>query len=146
MLQNFIIGFAIGLIILIYMRYIRNRVTELQRIVSSLRNEVGALRASQKDSRKSLSKRMDGLEESVGTSRYSRGLVGYMLSDFMYGIGPSSREAKPFTLMQKVEAIMDHLGLTEVVSATTKLVKKPEPKPKKTATATEAASKSKRRK
>lgn len=108
-----------------------------RREFDALVREVRALRASQKDSNKSVVKRVDSLEKEVGVQEvfypYSMG----RLFDAFYG--PTSREAKPFNLSQKVNAIMEHLGLREEISATTKLVKKPEPKAKKTATATEAA-------
>lgn len=59
---------------------------------------------------------------------------GYFMPNiFEYYLGTRSsrREAKPFNLKQKIDAIMDHLGLTEQVSAETKLVKKPVEKKKK---------------
>lgn len=107
----------------------------------ALVREVRALRASQKDSYKSVITRVKSIEEHVGANRSYHPYSLDRLFDVFYSGGPGSREAKPFNLTQKVNAIMEHLGLREEVSAETKLVKKSasKSKPKKSTTATEAA-------
>lgn len=73
----------------------------------------------------SAEKNIENLQEQVGTRR---SYLGFDIDPMEIFYGPyytTKREAKSFNLTEKINAIMDHLGLQEKVSADTKLIKKP---------------------
>ena len=65
--------------------------------------------------------RINELENEVGTKSVYHD-YGFAIMDMFYN-PKRTMEAKSFTLIQKVRAIMDHLGLHEELTAETKLVK-----------------------
>lgn len=90
---------------------------------------------------KSQKKSIERINETVGINNNEPTAYDSMLSHYfrdMYGLtspfGTSrvtKREAKSFNLQEKISAIMDHLNLTESVTAETKLITKPVEKKKK---------------
>jgi len=82
---------------------------------------------------KAQKKQLKAIIEETGASDVSERSGYFMPSIFGYYLGTrsSNREAKPFNLRQKIDAIMDHLNLTEQVTAETKLITKPVEKKKK---------------
>lgn len=77
-------------------------------------------------------KHIEEIEKTVGKNNpniYDSALLGL----FSYENHPYYRQAKKLTLIEKVEQIMDHLGLVvKHTQASVKLAKKPEPKLRET--------------
>jgi len=80
----------------------------------------------------STEKDIENLQEHVGTRRGFRFFNIDIIKTFYDPIYTTKREAKSFSLTEKIDAIMGYLGLKEEVSAETKLVKVPATKKKGT--------------
>lgn len=77
-----------------------------------------------------LDKRVDSIAEFTGVIE-APSIFDYSIYNYFFRGRKPKREAKPFNLQEKISAIMDHLNLTEQVTAETKLITKPVEKKKK---------------
>lgn len=90
---------------------------------------------------KAQEKSIERINETVGMNNNDPTIYDSIWSgcfEDMYGLTSpfgrsrvTKREAKSFNLQEKISAIMDHLNLTEQVTAETKLITKPVEKKKK---------------